>query len=98
MSDAVHVHINLSTEVYPGLSLTCKVCYYNRRTCVNGLTIMRFSDLTCAYLGSCSLYSTAWTLAHCGQSAAETEARSRRSYFYIGGQYVQTTLVCALPI
>jgi hypothetical protein len=55
---------------------------------------MRLSDFLWAYLGSSSLNGTSWMLAHDGHSLAEPEAWSRRSYFYVGGQYVRTTLVC----
>lgn len=88
LSDAAHITLR------GAVILSCGTYNNNYRTSADDLVKMRLSDLVWACLGSDGLYATAWSFDHNGHSTGETEAWSQRSYFFVGGQYVQTTLVC----
>ena len=66
-----------------------------------GSTIMRIPGLHLAgtlLVWCCALlYSTQAYSCHEGLQDNNMEALARRDYFYVGGQYVQTTLVCDFP-
>ena len=96
-SDVVHVHVPLY-GVLQELSLPVKVHYKNSWIPTNETVKMRLSEFLWAYLGCIGLNGTAWAFAHNGYSPAEAEAWSWRSYFYVGGEYKETTLVCSSAI